>query len=111
VLEADEGDPAPVDDEFTGIRRTHAHHQHDIGRLLDAEHVHRPRNRLVGDPLEVDRIQQRVEIAPVGAERGLDDLDRRRTVGIEDIVTPVGVEERSMCGVENFGRRPRCPAR
>ena len=78
VLQADERHSPAVDHQFAGIRRAHAHHQHDVGRLLDAQHVHRARDRLLGDALEVDRFDQRVEVPPVGPQRRLDDLDRRR---------------------------------
>ena len=51
--------------------------------------TYRPRNK---KRIAKHGIEQREEVAPVGPECRLDDVDRWRALGIEDVIAPVGVE-------------------
>ena len=96
MLEADERDPAPADDQLSRIRAADAHHEVEIHRAVGLEQVHGPAQRVLGHGDDVHVFEQAPEVGAVGAQRRLDDRRRVRGRGIENVVLPVGTQNGAM---------------
>jgi hypothetical protein len=96
VLEADECHAPPADHQLTRIGAAEPDHQIRVGGPVDVEQFLRPRDRLFRRLHQVHGGREVMEIAPVGRQRRRHDLGGVRAVGVENVVAPVGVEDRSV---------------
>ena len=93
MLEACEGNPRPTHYQLAGVRRTNADHEHDVyvGVLLEQTPT-----LLLGRPRERDDVSAGEHVAQVRAVSqcsGTNDVAEVRTIRIDDVVVPVGLED------------------
>ena len=93
VLQADEGHAAAAHHQLAGVGAAQPDHEVGVGGPIDAEQLFGPSDGLFGELDDVGGRRQRVEIAAVGLECGGDDFVGVGGVGVENVVTPVGVED------------------
>jgi hypothetical protein len=96
VLEANEGDAATAHNQLTGIGATEAYHEVRVGGPIDTEELFGSSDGFFRQPYDVGGCGERVEIAALSSEGGGDDLVRVWSFRVENVVTPIGVEDESV---------------
>ena len=100
VLHADEGDPSAVHHQLARVRGAHPHHEHAVGGAVDLQHLLGPMQRLL-DHLRDVHLGEASPGGRCGRRATAFAITRVgvRAVEVEDVVAPVGGEQRAM-GVE-----------
>src|SRR5918994_725329 len=96
VLQADEGYAATAYHQFTGIGATEAYHEVCVSGPIDTDELFGSCDGFFGQPYDVGGCGERVEIAALRSEGGGDDLVGVRGFRVEDVVTPICVEDESV---------------
>ena len=97
MLKAHKRDPTPVDDELAGVRSTDANHEHDINVGVVLDQCAALFFSGSGERDDVGSLEHRAEIGAIGKRGELHYVPEMRTVGIENVVVPVGFEETTVC--------------
>ena len=93
MLETDERDAPAAHHELARVRAAQSDHQIDIRRPVQMQHRFGSRDRFLGELHQVGGPGEREQVAPLGPQRGSDDVVGVRAVGVENVVTPIGVED------------------
>ena len=90
MLEAHERHAPAVDDQFTGVGRADADHEHDIIADVDIEQSADLFFRQTRQRHHIGSRQEREQVIAIRIDRGLYDLFEVRPRRLEDIIVPVG---------------------
>ena len=96
VLEADERRGAPVDDELAGVGGTDPDHEDDVDGDVELEGLDAGGFGAGGEGGDVDALEQLAQVAAIGAHGVTHDLVEVRPRGLDDVVVPVGAEQRAV---------------
>ena len=96
MLEADEGHATPGHHQLAGIGAAQTHHEIGVGGPIDLQDLLGLGDRLFGELHDIDRVREMPQVVAIGLERRRDHVVRMRTVGVEYVVVPVGVEDEAM---------------
>jgi hypothetical protein len=93
MFQADEGDAAATHHQLSGIGAPQPDHEVRVGWIIHPDQLLCPCDRVLGELDDVGRRRQRIQVATVRLEGGGYDLFDVGSFGIENVVTPVGVED------------------
>ena len=93
VLEAHEGDAASVDDQLAGVGGADADHQNDVDVTVDGEQFPALLLGVSRERHHVGALEHRAQIGRDGGYGRPNDVREMRTVGIDDVVVPVRLED------------------
>src|SRR5215207_9113896 len=96
VLEAEECHSATADYQLAGVGPTKAYHEVGVSRAVDADQLVRPSGSFLGELHYISRGSQPVEVAAIRPQSRGDNGLGVRSIRIENVVAPVGVEDGTM---------------
>src|SRR5688572_8030645 len=93
MLEAEERDASRSYDELSGVGGAHAHHEHDVVLGVEPEQLTALRFGVTNERHHVRPLQNGTQIASVRQHGRSDDVHEVRTVGVDDVIVPVGLQQ------------------
>ena len=92
MLETHERDALSFDDELTRVRGADADHEHDVDVAVHGEQLAALLLGVSRERDDVDAVEHRRQIRSTGGQARSHDVHEMRTIGIDDVVVPVGFE-------------------